>query len=52
MDSAVPYRNGRLVTAAKKERRIGGLHKFAREVAAGMKLPRLTAIEESGERGL
>lgn len=38
--------------ATKKERRIGGLRKFAAEVAVGMKLPRLTAIQESGERGL
>ena len=34
--------------AAKKERRIGGLRQLAAEVAPGMRLPRLAAIEESG----
>jgi len=52
-----PFLNHRLADiatnhAAKKERRIGGLRKFAREVPTAIKLPRLTAIEESGERGL
>ena len=52
-----PFLNHRLADiatnhAAKKERRIGGLRRFAADMTAGMKLPRLTAIQESGERGL
>jgi tagaturonate reductase len=33
--------------AVKKERRIGGLRKLAAEVAPGMALPRLTALQDS-----
>jgi tagaturonate reductase len=36
---------------AKKERRIGGLRKLAAEVAPGLKMPVLEAIEASGIRG-
>ena len=34
--------------AAKKERRLGGLRRLAAEVAPGLRLPRLAAIETSG----
>ncbi len=36
---------------AKKERRIGGLRKLAAEVAPGLKMPMLVAIEASGASG-
>ena len=38
--------------AVKKQRRIGGLRALAAEVAPDMRLPRLTAIQESGFAGL